>query len=531
MNEKYVLSEVMRVIDGDERCRELFSPEQLTQYRLIAERLAAHESARPFRVVFCGVFSSGKTSLINAVLDAGYSLPQGVNPVTKLVTRIRGGSGVTCAYRLNGREVPVSTHYLTELIQGKKQLVCGSNELIVTLPSEKLPPGVELIDTPGFNDEMGGELEQMTRSAIYEADMAVVCCNSLQLGKIVERNLLQDLDSLLGHYALVVTRMDNLNTQEDWENVMAQANRLMRNRGDDAAIFPGEPCYVFPVAAAGAMQNIRSFDGYLRAILSDGDIRSRIREVSDRKCLRLCLCEIRPALEGLARETQTELSALTRENRAAQRRQEQEADIRRNRLLGAMAGARYTAVQMADARMNALAQELRCIPRPEIFQLEANQLTRTAVMALIEDIAVYSEKQHIAGIGEVRPMLEYAYERQGFTVPPPYKTRARVRNFPRRLLRTAWNFLTFRFRLDDGCEEVYADYVTPAIQIIREGAMASVCRQWEAYLDQLYSGIRTKGFEGGQEALIGQKQSSLRCYEDVLGKIRAAEANGNAADA
>lgn len=520
MTEKYLLSEVLRVIDSDDSFKALFSDGQLTKYRIIADRLSENESVRPFRVVFCGVFSSGKTSLINALLATDYQLPQGVNPVTKMVTRIRRGNSVSCAYRLNGREVSIPEHYITELIQGKKQLIFGSNELIVSLPSDMLSEKVELMDTPGFNDEAGGDLEQMTRAAIEEADMAVVCCNSLQLGKIVERDLLRELDELLGHYSLVVTRMDNLNTQEDWEAVLEQANRLMRFKGNAASVFPGEPCYVFPVAAAGAMKNIQSFAGYWKAIVNDEEIRARIRAVTDKKSLTMCLFEIRPVFEELARQLRDEVSLLVGENQAALRRQEQDAQIRRNRLLGVMAAAKYTAVQMAESRMRGYAEDIRHIPNASLFQLEANQLANTMADALIHDIAAYSEREHIANYNEVKLMLGRTYAAQGFTVPPPYKTRVRTRGLPRRLLKTTLNFLTFRFHVDDGYEEVYADYYTPAIEAVRGGPMDFICRQWNAYLEQLYSGIRTAGFVGGHERSIDEKQALLHRCEHALQMIK-----------
>ena len=88
MTAQQPLSEILRIVDANPVCRSMFTEEQLTKYRIIADRLALSDSARPFRVVFCGVFSSGKTSLINSLLASSFHLPEGVNPVTKMVTRI-----------------------------------------------------------------------------------------------------------------------------------------------------------------------------------------------------------------------------------------------------------------------------------------------------------------------------------------------------------------------------------------------------------------------------------------------------------
>ena len=45
-----------------------------------------------FTISFCGVFSSGKSSILNNLLDcADFKLPVGVFPITKVITRIRYG--------------------------------------------------------------------------------------------------------------------------------------------------------------------------------------------------------------------------------------------------------------------------------------------------------------------------------------------------------------------------------------------------------------------------------------------------------
>lgn len=53
------------------------------------EKIIQAEEERPFVIVLCGSFSTGKSSLANALL--GCQLPTGHNPITKMVTRIRYG--------------------------------------------------------------------------------------------------------------------------------------------------------------------------------------------------------------------------------------------------------------------------------------------------------------------------------------------------------------------------------------------------------------------------------------------------------
>ena len=66
------LQAFLRLLEEQPVLRSQFSEEQRAKYRIVADRLSQPDSGRPFRVVFCGVFSSGKTSLINSLLAADY---------------------------------------------------------------------------------------------------------------------------------------------------------------------------------------------------------------------------------------------------------------------------------------------------------------------------------------------------------------------------------------------------------------------------------------------------------------------------
>ncbi len=510
------LAEILRILERNPALWESFPEEQRTKYRIVAERLSENPTVRPFRVVFCGVFSSGKTSLINSLLASTFTLPQGVNPVTKLVTRIRGGETVACAYRLNGRETAVSTDYLDALIRGRKELIFGSKELIVTLPSTLLRDRTELLDTPGFNDEVGGALEQLSREAFYEADMAVMCCNALQLGKLTERSLLSELDGLMGHYSLAVTRMDNLNTTEDCEAVTAQAHRLMKGKGNDARIFGGANGFVFPMVTAGAFCDTSQFANYLRAIVNDEATRRDIRAVSDAKCLRQCLDEIRPALQVETDRLRREVDSLEVRNREAIRRQELDARMAETRLSGLGQTARHFASQTAQQRLSTYAADIRTIPNPNAFQPEAERLANRLADTLVHDLASYAEREKLADYGSVRAVLSRAWQGRGFVVPPPVPARIPKRGLIGRVVRTVRNFLTFRFRIDDGCEDGFADYFTPAAEAVRVGLVEPILREWDSYLSHLHRNLQMTGFSGGCEQTIADQRGLLRECENAL---------------
>ena len=449
--------------------------------------------------------------------------------MTKMVTRLRDGSRVTCAYRLNGRETPLPDGYLDSLIRGQKQLVFDSHELIVTVPSRILRDNTEFLDTPGFNDEMGGDLERMSREAIYEADMAVMCCSALQLGKIFERQLLQELDDLTGHFSLVVTRMDNLNTVEECEGVIRQAHRLMKGKGNDAAVFPGDIDFVFPVVNRGAIsehfpeaeKHIKAFENTLHAVLSDASIRRRIRQKSDEKALALCLKEICPVLEAFIAQQRGELAEMIRKNADAARKREWDARTAQNAFTTIRMEAGSEAQRFAQQRMATLSAQIMSLHDPSAFQMEATRLTNSMITALIGDIAAYSEQRNIAPAAHVSNVLNGQYFAMHYTVPPIARKPVRRRGLIRRLFTTLVNFATFRFRVDDGCEMEFAGYQEPTVQAVWNGPVPWVLREWDSYLVQTQNAMKTSGFYGGYEQALQDRQTRIDRCESVLRVLRS----------
>ena len=147
---------------------------------VVRKRVLEHNKENaPFRAAFCGVFSAGKSSLINALLQCEYKLPTGINPITKIVTRIRYGKELSCFYYHNGNQNKLDKQETLKVIKGELALSRGCDEVILEMPAEILKNHIEFLDTPGFDDEMGGELEAMSRKAITDADLVILCCSAL----------------------------------------------------------------------------------------------------------------------------------------------------------------------------------------------------------------------------------------------------------------------------------------------------------------------------------------------------------------
>lgn len=123
----------------------------LVEYRPAIESLVEQAESRTFEVACFGRVSSGKSSLLNAVLATDV-LPVGVTPVTAVPTRVVWGEtpGATIHYAdREPTEVPIERigEFVSEAgnPHNEKHVV----RAVVRLPSVALRGGVAFVDTPG----------------------------------------------------------------------------------------------------------------------------------------------------------------------------------------------------------------------------------------------------------------------------------------------------------------------------------------------------------------------------------------------
>jgi GTP-binding protein EngB required for normal cell division len=119
-----------------------------TSIAAIVERL----EDRSLEIAVFGRVSSGKSSLLNAILGEEI-LPVGVTPITAVPTRIRYGS--TPLLRVSFAERPAQSLGLDRLKDVASEQQNPGNEkrvtrIVVELPSRRLREGVTFVDTPGL---------------------------------------------------------------------------------------------------------------------------------------------------------------------------------------------------------------------------------------------------------------------------------------------------------------------------------------------------------------------------------------------
>jgi GTP-binding protein EngB required for normal cell division len=107
---------------------------------------------KTFEIAVFGRVSSGKSSLLNAILEAEI-LPVGVTPITAVPTRIAYGEKPWI--KVSFAEAPARSLEVSALPEfATEQLNPGNakrvTRIVVTLPAQRLGDGVSFVDTPGL---------------------------------------------------------------------------------------------------------------------------------------------------------------------------------------------------------------------------------------------------------------------------------------------------------------------------------------------------------------------------------------------
>lgn len=189
----------------------------------------------PFKIVVCGAFSTGKTSLLNALL--GCELPTGIRPITKVVTSIRYGAKreICLENMVTGQKRKLSRQEADEWIVNKSKNA-GYHDYRVEydIPSPFLKQGVKFLDTPGFQDAEEEKLDEMTRKAIRESDFCIVtfACNSF--GDMHEKQFLEELQTLTnGNFVCVLNCANRIKSMEEQEELQQHAKIVLDGYGNE----------------------------------------------------------------------------------------------------------------------------------------------------------------------------------------------------------------------------------------------------------------------------------------------------------
>lgn len=207
-------------------CDELSIPNAENYLNTIESRL--HDTYL-LRMAVIGRFSSGKSSLINGLLDKKI-LPTGNLPTTKAITYIvKGPNDMLCSEAENGE---IIVHDSIDVLLNKKDKVIAEADTI-TLALRDFPfEGLSIVDTPGLND-ITEKNSQLTHDIICECDAIVVLMDASYFQAKDDLDFAQQLyhsgDGRKLYF--VVNKIDKLATPEDEKTVRENCEKELIKRG------------------------------------------------------------------------------------------------------------------------------------------------------------------------------------------------------------------------------------------------------------------------------------------------------------
>lgn len=223
LDEKYskiILEEKLLLQSLLAEIKELSDKELEGRLRSVEERLD-----NLFSLVFIGEFSTGKSSIINALLGQEI-LPKGITPTTDEITVIKYG---------DGREESVEN---------------GCR--VITVPQDRLK-GLFIVDTPGTNVTIA-QHERLTEEYIPKADIVFFTIGAERAVTGSETNLIRFIkENWLKSIVFLLNKIDIAADEEELEALIRHA------RGELERSFGIEP-HLLPVSARLAREGASSSD-------------------------------------------------------------------------------------------------------------------------------------------------------------------------------------------------------------------------------------------------------------------------------
>ena len=223
--------------------------EQYPEGRLFCsdiEKVLKQITSSLFRVAVIGEFKRGKSSLLNALLGTSV-LPTDVLPTTSTLNKIvySNKKEITIVYK-NGecvdKNISDLLQYGTKLSENSEINAETIQEIIVHYPSVFCKNNIELIDTPGLNDDE--RMTEITLRVLKDIDTAIVVISAKMPLSLTEQNLIVRLLECeeIHDITFVITFIDAVSSRKSEQDRMIEyiksriSNEVMENANKRYAI-------------------------------------------------------------------------------------------------------------------------------------------------------------------------------------------------------------------------------------------------------------------------------------------------------
>ena len=208
-----------------EKTSEVMTELELSQQAQQAKNAASRLKSHVFTVGIMGEFKRGKSTVINAMLGEEVA-PADVVPASATLNRIRYGlkPKATVVFK-DGKqqEVPVSdiAGYVTKISEEAAAMSQKVEQAIVEYPCQFCQNNVEIIDTPGLNDDE--RMDAISESVIPDLDAVIMVLSAGSPFSKSEAEFVRNklMTSEVTRMIVLVNRIDTIFGKKDRERVLA----------------------------------------------------------------------------------------------------------------------------------------------------------------------------------------------------------------------------------------------------------------------------------------------------------------------
>ena len=201
-----------------ESTKEIMRKLELEKQAKTAEDASNHLKSHIFSVGVMGEFKRGKSTVINALLGEEIA-PADIAPASATLNRITYGltPKATIIYK-DGRqeEVPVNkiADYVTKITEDSAVKSESVEQAVVEYPCQFCQNNVEIIDTPGLNDDE--RMDVISESVIPYLDAVVFVVVPNNPFSASERDFVQRrlMTSDIGRLIILVNRIDDVKVKK-----------------------------------------------------------------------------------------------------------------------------------------------------------------------------------------------------------------------------------------------------------------------------------------------------------------------------
>jgi len=251
---------------------------------------------RRFRVAVVGAFNRGKTCFVNALLGKRV-LPEDCVPTTATLNRITYGDVPHAFLRFHdGRNEDVAieqlAEHVTKLTGESAQRASEIKEAVVEYPTILCNNGIDLIDTPGMNDEEA--MNQLTIEKLKDIDLSIIMVDATAPFDMTECDFtLKLLESPhICQIVVVVSKLDLIREREREKLVLfikkrvkdTVWERLVSLHGENSGLTEKyhrifDELHLFPVSALDALDALSCNDMELYEKSGFSELNNRLPQI------------------------------------------------------------------------------------------------------------------------------------------------------------------------------------------------------------------------------------------------------------